>query len=238
MSDPRASQPVSGQPAFGGENAPRADMGEALRQAMSALNAQGGGPVNGSGLTAEMLTDLARRAGYNSPERIADLGRMMGLDTRTPGSETAKVPQHIFFVLAGIECALPADAVQGVERITEITAVPNTHPWVLGVVQVWGAILSVVDLRILLGLAPQPITGRNRLLVVTQREMSIGFVAEAVTEMRPLGTAVSEQGIARAPTWAQPYLSGTATVDGRLILVLDPERLLWNEQIHRYRADL
>ena len=144
-------------------NAPdirRGQMNEMLQQALQALRTSGGGA---STLTPEDLVEMARRAGIPNPEQLNDLSRMIGVD---PVGE--RVPQLIIFLIGDIECAVPADAVRGgVERITEVTAVPNTAPWVLGVVQVWGAIVSVVDLRAFLGQPSQPLTARSRLLVVT-----------------------------------------------------------------------
>jgi purine-binding chemotaxis protein CheW len=156
----------------------------------------------------------------------------MGLGAGAPA-----VPQHIFFVLGDDECALPASAVQGVERISDITCVPNTAPWVLGVVQVWGAIVSVVDLRRFVGMPPVPPTPRTRLLVVTQRDMTIGFVVDAVTEMRPLGEVVVGPLDARTPAWAAPYAQGRIQLEGHTATLLIPERLLFGDKIHQYRAD-
>ena len=48
--------------------------------------------------------------------------------------EQRDTPQHIVFLLGDIACALPAATVQGVERLGDIASVPNTVPWVLGIV--------------------------------------------------------------------------------------------------------
>jgi chemotaxis signal transduction protein len=131
-------------------------MAESLQQALRSLSAvrgQDAGPV-----TPEMLQELARRAGLPNTDSVADLTRIMGVgaDQSVPGE-----PQYIVFALGDGECALPAESVQGVERVTEITPVPNTVPWVLGVIHLRGAILSVVDLPAFLGLQQrQPLTAR------------------------------------------------------------------------------
>ena len=214
-------------------NAPdirRGQMNEMLQQALQALRTSGGGA---STLTPEDLVEMARRAGIPNPEQLNDLSRMIGVD---PVGE--RVPQLIIFLIGDIECAVPADAVRGgVERITEVTAVPNTAPWVLGVVQVWGAIVSVVDLRAFLGQQPQPLNARSRLLVVTLKDMTIGFVVDAVTEMRPVGSA-SAMDDPNVPPWLQPYADGVLHIEDRAIVLLDPERLLFSEPVHRYRYEM
>jgi purine-binding chemotaxis protein CheW len=147
------------------------------------------------------------------------------------------VPQQIVFALHDAECALPAEAVQGVERLTDVTPVPNTISWVLGVVQLRGSIFSVVDLRGFLGLPSAPLTPRSRLLLVTAREMAIGLLVDGVTEMRSLDDAATPTYDFPPPAWAAPYADRAVSVEGRTVIVLDPERLLYADKMHRYRAD-
>jgi purine-binding chemotaxis protein CheW len=126
--------------------------------------------------------------------------------------------------------------VQSIERIADISTVPNTLSWVLGIIHLRGSILSVVDLREFLGLPSQPISPRSRLLVVTNREMTIGLVVDGVTEMRQLELDQNKLSSTSAPGWAAPYAIGTINIDRRAIIMLDPERLLFAERMHRYHA--
>lgn len=227
MSDPDNQQPVPQS----SSNSRRAQMGELLRQALQTLNVNG--PGKGGDITPEALAELAQRAGIGNSSQIADLSRAIGV--YSPDS-APQVPQQILFLLGEVECALPSDAVQGVERITDITAVPNTAPWVLGVVQVWGNIVSVVDLRHFFGLAPQPLTPRSRLLVVTRGEMTIGYLVDAVTEMRPLDDLPAKSSVSGLPDSARRFASATLQVEGRPVILLDPDRLLFSDSMHHYRA--
>ncbi|MGH2516111.1 MAG: chemotaxis protein CheW [Ktedonobacterales bacterium] len=212
-----------------------ARMAETLQQALRALGGDRNFGGNGT-LTPEMLTQLAQRAGVTSPAQIANLAQMMGVGASAPAD--AAGPQHIVFALGDTDCALPSEAVQGVERVGDITPVPNTVPWVLGVLSLHGAITSLVDLRGFFGMSPQPITPRTRLLVLTRRDMTIGMVVDGVTEMRTLegdGAPAYAPGI--VPSWATAYTSHAINLEGRTIVLLDPERLLFAEKMHRYRAD-
>lgn len=238
MNDPRRPQPHNGPNEYS-ERAPdrsRAGMADVLQQALRSLQNERGG-ASASGLTPEALAELARRAGLSAPDQLADLTRMMGVGGGANPDE-ASVPQHIVFALADTECALPAETVQGVERISDIAPVPNTLPWVLGIVHLRGAILSAVDLRGFLGFPSQQITQRSRLLVVTKREMTIGLVVDGVTEMRSIDDEIRKAAPgAMLPRWAAPYALTATQVDGRLVIVLDPERILFAEKMHRYQAD-
>lgn len=182
--------------------------------------------------TPEQLADLARRAGMTEPNQLASQARALGI-----GAGSSVIPQHLLFALGDVACALPAEAVQGVERVPEVTPVPNIAGWVLGVVQVWGAIVSVVDLPAFLGLAPLPRSSHNRLIVVTSPTMSVGFLVEAVVEMRALGDNVAGRVDPRAvPEELRPYALGALPEagPGQGVIVLDPARLLASEKLHRY----
>lgn len=206
----------------------RGQMSEMLQQALQALRTSGGG---NSAMTPDALVELARRAGIPNPEQLNDLTRMIGVDT-----PAERVPQLILFLLSNAECALPAEAVQGIERVADITPVPNTAPWVLGVVQVWGTIISVVDLRVFFGLPAEPLSARNRLLVVTLKDMTIGFLVDIVTEMRPTDS-ITVIDASNLPPWIQPYTQNAFRVENRTVVLLDPERLLFSDAIRQYRNE-
>ncbi len=208
----------------------RASMAETLQQALRSIGASGG--AGASGLTPEALQELARRAGIPATSQ-GELARMMG--AATPG-EVSSVPQQIIFALHDLEFTLPAEVVQAVERVTDIAVVPNTAPWVLGIIHLRGSIVSVVDLRAFFGLPAQPFTQRSRLLVAGVRDMVIGLMVDGITEMRPL----DEQSVRTTaiPDWAAPYAQQGVSVEGRSVIVLDPERLLFSEKMQHYRDEL
>ncbi len=211
----------------------RAQVSDLMRQALAAINQ---GQLPGGTLTAESVEQLARNLGATDPAQIAMLQRMMMLSPAGASPATVAA-QHILFLLGDVECALPSEAVQGVERAFEVTPVPNVAPWVLGVTQMWGSIISVVDLRGFLGLQAIGVTPRSRLLAVVKREMTIGLVVDVVTEIRTMGEFIRADAITSAPAWAQPFAEGVAQVDGRMVVALDPEKLLFSDRMHRYRAD-
>jgi purine-binding chemotaxis protein CheW len=214
----------------------RPSMMDRLQQALRSLGGDRARLAAGGSLSPDALAELAQRAGLSTPEQVADLTRMMG-GAIPGGAPDPAVPQHIVFALGEVECALPAGSVQGVERISDLAPVPNTVSWVMGVVHLRGAIVSVVDLSDFFGLPARPLTPRSRLLVVTRDEMTIGCMVDAVTEMRPLDEELARGQSAPMPAWAQPYARSALLVDGRAVIALDPERLLRADKMHRYRAD-
>ncbi len=147
--------------------------------------------------------------------------------------------QYLVFSLGDQELAVRAEQVQGVERLIELTSVPNVVSWVRGVMNLRGSIASVVDLRMFLELEQKPSTARTRLLSLQYNEMVICFVVDSVSEMLPIPATAVISGNARQaniPPWAIPYATGSALLVDRAIVLLDVSRLLFSEKMQRYEA--
>jgi len=154
-----------------------------------------------------------------------------------PPQELAAIgEQYLVFSLADCELVVKAELVQGVERFSEITPVPNIAPWVRGVINLRGSIVSVVDLRMFLDLEQVSYTPRTRLLSLQYKEMLICLVVDGVSEMLPIPASVIINGNVRQaiPPWAIPYASGSALLANRLLVILDAPRLLFSEKMHHY----
>jgi purine-binding chemotaxis protein CheW len=218
-----------------GQPDPQGASAEALREALRSLGGGAGGMAAGS-LSPEQIADLAQRAGLADSARAADLARLLG---RSPDTLSAPSlgPQYIIFAVGDLECTVPAEAVQGVERLTEVAPVPNTAPWLLGVVQFRGAILSVVDLRAFLGLPPTDLTQRSRMIVVGAPAMTMGLMVDAVLEMRPNNADSRVAASGGLPDWIAPYAAGTIELGGRHVILIDLQRLLFAEKMGHYQDD-
>ncbi|PZW30459.1 chemotaxis signal transduction protein [Thermosporothrix hazakensis] len=172
--------------------------------------------------------------------RLSSLSHLQGKQDVAEGAEPAVVgEQYLVFTLAEREYAVKAEHVQGVERLGDLTPVPNVVPWVRGVMNLRGAIVSVVDLRMFLGLEQVAYTPRTRLLSLQCNEMVICFVVDAVSEMLPVPAAAITAGNIRQatiPHWAVPFAAGCALLSNRMLILLDVARLLFSEKMQRYQA--
>ncbi len=170
--------------------------------------------------------------------QLAQFQGQLSADGSNSTSGSAVVgEQYLVFSLANQELAVKAQLVQGVERLGELTSVPNVVPWVRGVMNLRGSIVSVVDLRMFLDLEQLPYTPRTRLLSLQYNEMVICMIVDGVSEMLPIPASDIVNGNARQatlPSWAVPYASGSALLANRLMVILDVPRLLFSEKMHHY----
>ena len=144
--------------------------------------------------------------------------------------------QYLVFSLLECELALKAEHIDGVERLADVTPVPNVASWISGVINLRGSIASVVDLRAFLGMERLPFNPRTRLLSVRYNEMVICLVVDSVSEMVPIPSSSINGNVRQAniPQWLASYASGSALVGNRYIILLDAARLLFSDKMQHY----
>ena len=84
---------------------------------------------------------------------------------------------------------LPASSVESIVSVEEITYVPGTPPWILGVVNVRGEIESVLDLKAILGLGKAEIRPESRLLIAQDGELRSGLLVDQVVDIAEVSSA-------------------------------------------------
>ena len=115
-------------------------------------------------------------------------------------------------VRAGAEdYALPVDSVLEVAELGEVAPVPGAPAEVLGVRNLRGQVIPVIDLAALFGLANDAPFGR--IVVTEDDDGSAGLAVEAVLDVTDLPDPPEESD--------SPYLAGAALIDGTLVGVVD-----------------
>lgn len=167
---------------------------------------------------------------------VVNAARALAGTTTGPAEPVVADEQHLVFSLLEREFALQAAYVQGVERLADVTPVPNIASWVTGVINLRGSICSVVDLRVFLDLEKLPFNPRTRLLSTKYNEMLICLVVDSVSEMVPIAPHAIDTTARSIPQWVASYASGVAAVGKRQVILLDAARLLFADKMHHYLA--
>jgi purine-binding chemotaxis protein CheW len=141
------------------------------------------------------------------------------------------VEQHLTFEIAGELYAIPILSVQEIRGWEPVARIPQTPPHVLGVIDLRGAVVPVVDLRTRLSIETRETTATTVVIVVrieppNAATVTLGCVVDAVSDVvnieqdsiRPVPDSL---GRARSAV-----LRGLSTVASRILLVLDPDRLV------------
>jgi purine-binding chemotaxis protein CheW len=147
-------------------------------------------------------------------------------DPDSTGCAVDEVCQLVVCRVGREECAMDIRYVQEINRVGVITPVPKTQPCVEGVINLRGRIIPVLDLGRRFGLPPDERSRSARIMVVTVRGRTIGLTVEAVTEVLRVPKASIGPPPSLGPLPAADFVRGVGWLDGRLVTVLDLERLL------------
>ena len=144
----------------------------------------------------------------------------MTVDTN-PATET-----YVLFTLAGTAYAIPSRDVQRMEMVEHVTPVPNSPPYVDGVVFSRGKVVPAVNLRRRFGFDRADYDLKTRLLVVAHAERLVGLIVDSAREFITIpAEAIQPPPESMAGTSGR-YLRGIADLGGRIILLLDAAGVL------------
>ena len=178
----------------------------------------------------ELLRVMLDRAGDPAPaERSRILAARAKALARAPAQVTDEPRiELIEFRLAGEHYGVEIPFVREVLPLTELTRVPCTPAFVLGVVNVRGEILSLIDLKRFFDLPDAGLTDLNRVIVLQSSGMTFGVLADQVIGLTVLPLRALRMTL---PTFADKraeYLLGV-TVDR--LAALDARRLLSDSRL-------
>lgn len=132
----------------------------------------------------------------------------------------------IFFELAGTTYGIHSQLVQQMEMIERITPVPNTLPFVEGVVFSRGQVIPVLNLRVRFGLEKIPYDLRTRLLVIRYGNRTVGLIVDTAREFVSMPKDAVQSPPESISSLSGRYLAGIATLGERLVLILNIQELL------------
>jgi purine-binding chemotaxis protein CheW len=134
--------------------------------------------------------------------------------------------QYILFELGRTAYALPSGAIQRLEMVEQVTPVPNALAFVDGVVFSRGKVVPAINLRARFGFEKVPYDLKTRLIVVAHEERAVGLIVDSAREFVSIpGEAVQAPPDSLGGTSGR-YVGGIATVNGRVVLILDVAELL------------
>jgi purine-binding chemotaxis protein CheW len=131
------------------------------------------------------------------------------------------------FCLGGEYYAVDATYVREVFPLTELTYIPCTPVFVLGVVNVRGEIVSVIELKKLFGLPERGLTDLNKVVILHTDALTFGILADRIVGVRDLPVAEIQAPLASMAGAREDFLLGIA---GDMV-VLDAQKLLSDPKI-------
>jgi purine-binding chemotaxis protein CheW len=123
--------------------------------------------------------------------------------------------------------------VQEVLRITEIAPVPGAPEYVLGIINLRGSVVTVIDTRLRFGLPVGETDDDSRIVVIESEQQVVGILVDSVAEVVDLRTSQIDAAPNIGNEESSRYIQGVATLDDTLLIVVDLNKLLteseWTE---------
>ena len=152
-----------------------------------------------------------------------------GQSQSLPGDVVARrtdMAQFIEFEVDEKNYAFPIHAIQEIVILKDITPTPEVVACVDGVSNLRGAIIPVINLRVLFGLSRRPPDDETRTIVVNVSEKTMGCTVDRVNrvlrvkkeEIKPAPETITADG--------KTYISGFIKDEQRLVIVIDVPALL------------
>jgi len=143
-----------------------------------------------------------------------------------------ELKQFVVFKLGNEEYGVNIHQVKTIERLMEITRVPQAPDFVEGVVNLRGEVVPVIDLRKRFGLPERTNTDNTRIIIVSIEDITVGMIVDSATEV----LQISEESIDPAPSIIGSidldYIDGVGKIDGRLLILLNLRKVLKSEEIN------
>ena len=135
--------------------------------------------------------------------------------------------QIIGFKLNAEEYALEISGVQEIIKIQSITRVPRSKPYILGVINLRGIIIPVIDLYIRFGIGKTTEIEKKRVIILKIGTLSVGIVVDGVSEVIDVSSSQILSNPAITSSMNQEFLKGVCKLgDDRLLTLLDIEKTL------------
>jgi purine-binding chemotaxis protein CheW len=116
--------------------------------------------------------------------------------------------------------------VQEINRITEITKVPNAANYVEGVINLRGKVIPVINLRKKFGLHNKDIDESSRIIIMDIHGITYGLMVDSVSEVLRIPSDIVEPPPPMAESMSSIFIKGIAKMENRLIILVNIERLM------------
>jgi len=146
--------------------------------------------------------------------------------------ETSKDPvlQWVTFRLDNETYGINVMQVQEVLRVSEIAPVPGALDYVMGIINLRGNVVTVLDTRRRFGLAPKENDDATRIVVIESDENVVGILVDSVAEVVELSRSAVESSPNVGNDDSSKYIEGVANHDGELLILVDINKLLSDEE--------
>ncbi len=175
------------------------------------------------------MPSVHHEAGVTRERRALLKERARALALEPPASAAAQALLEIVEFRLGAETyGIGAAYVREICQLQEFTPLPGTPPFVLGLINVRGQILSVVDLKKIFTLPEKGLGQLNKVIILRDERMEFGILADEILGARAIPNETIQTPPPTVAGLGAEYLLG---VTGERVIILDARKILHYEKL-------
>ncbi|VAX03377.1 Positive regulator of CheA protein activity (CheW) [hydrothermal vent metagenome] len=155
------------------------------------------------------------------------------MNTSVSSANSAGVEQELRWVTFRLEkekYGINVMQVQEVLRVSEIAPVPGAPDYVLGIINLRGNVVTVIDTRKRFGLIPKEMDDSTRIVIIESDDQVVGILVDSVAEVVDLRVSEMEAAPNVGTEESAKFIQGVASHDDELLILVDLNRLLTDEE--------
>ena len=120
--------------------------------------------------------------------------------------------------------------VREVLRYSDIAPVPGAPAYVLGIINLRGNVVSVIDTRMRFGLPPAEVTDNTRIMIIESERQTVGILVDSVAEVVDLNTKDIDDTPNVGTEESAKFICGVCNRNDELLILIDLYKLLSEEE--------
>lgn len=150
--------------------------------------------------------------------------------SNTVAANGDEVLQWVTYKLGEETYGINVMQVQEVLRHTEIAPVPGAPDYVLGIINLRGNVVTVIDTRSRFGLPSSDISDNTRIVIIESDEQVVGILVDSVAEVVYLRSSEIDSAPNVGTEGSAKFIQGVSNRDGQLLILVDLNKLLNDEE--------
>ena len=141
-----------------------------------------------------------------------------------------EVLQWVTFRLEEETYGINVMQVQEVLRYTEIAPVPGAPDYVLGIINLRGNVVTVIDTRARFGLSSGDVSDQSRIVIIESDKQVVGILVDSVAEVVYLKTSEIDSAPNVGTDESAKFIQGVSNRSGELLILVDLNKLMTDEE--------
>ncbi len=154
----------------------------------------------------------------------------MTVSTKNDSSTGDPVLQWVTFKLAGEKYGVNVMQVQEVLRYTEVAPVPGAPEYVLGIINLRGKVVTVIDTRQRFALPTTELTDSSRIIVIEAETHVVGILVDSVAEVVYLKLSDIETAPSVSNDESAKFIQGVCHKNNELLILIELDKMISDDE--------